>query len=541
MTTVMTSEYEILGQAVRAISARCDGAVADDGVGFSGADATFGNSIAVLADGEWDQDIAAAVYRLLNRYQRQLNEVGIPFDSIPPVAGGRESQGRSRAIRAAADTLAITGVARKSRLTLNSDTITLDSPYHADLVREVRSIPGRRWDSAQGVNTFPASSAQAVRDLADKWHIAIPDDIAALEDVPVVEAAPEVGLEVDGDLVIIRFPYSKALVDDVKRTVPAARWNVAKRVWATVTANLHQALAFAERHNLTIQPGLAEFLKAEQKRADDLREASKATDADVEVPSAIPLLPYQRAGVAYALKTRRVMIADSMGLGKTVQALSAVVTDNALPAVVVTTSTLKLNWVLEVTKFFPHLTTEVLAGTSSKPVSDADIVIVNYDIVSQRADDIIAINPMALIVDESHAIKNAKAKYVCPKCDTKVRVNSKTCTSCRAAFVTPVEKWTVRRGAGVMMISRAVPNDGMVILLSGTPITNRPNELIPQLQAIGRLDEFGGRWRFQQRYCGSDGSGATNLTELNEKMRGSFFIRRTQAGTAGGPAGHAGV
>ena len=530
MTFTTTSEYEVLASAVRAIANRCDGAMAEDGVGFSASDTTFGRSIAVLPLDEWDQDTAAAVYRLLAHYKSQLEEIGIPYSSIPAVAESRGARfGRSRAIRSASDALAVDSVARKSRLDLNGDTIVLHSPFHADLVKEVRGIAGRRWDSARGVNTFPTSSASDVRSLANKWHINIPLEIAELPDAPAVAIpAPELGLEIDGDLVIIRFTYDRALVDDVKRSVPAARWNVQKRVWATVTANLHQALAFAERHNLTIQPGLTEYLKAEQKRADDLRDASRATDADVNVPSAIPLLPYQRAGVAYALKTRRVMIADSMGLGKTIQALAAVVADNALPCVVVTTNTLKLNWVNEVRKFFPHLSTEVVSGTAPSDIPAADIVIANYDIIAQRADDLINLNPMSLIVDESHAIKNAKSKFVCPDCGAKVRINAKRCPECTAKFSAPVEKWTVRRGEGVMRISRAVSADGMVILLSGTPITNRPAELIPQLSAIGRLDEFGGRWRFQKRYCG-DGSGATNLKELNEKMRGSFFIRRTQA------------
>ena len=530
MTTFPTTDYKILGDAVRSISARCDGAQNDDGVGFSATDTTFGKSIAMLPDSEWDIDVASAVYDLLRHYKRQLTEVGIPFDSIPVIDRTINARrGRSKAIRLASDALAVDAVSRKSKMELEGNEIVLHSPFHAELVRDLRGVQGRRWDSSRSVNVFPAVASQTIRDIADKWHIAIPENIATLESVPVVEQEPEVGLQVDDEDVIIRFAYDRALVEDVKRSVPAARWNVQKRVWTTVVANLHQALLFAQRHNLAIQPGLTEYLETERARAEELREASVATDADIEVASAIPLLPYQRAGVAYALKTRRLMIADSMGLGKTVQALAAVVTANALPAVVITTSTLKLNWQLEVSKFFPSLTTTVVSGTASGEIPEADIVILNYDICAQRADDVISISPQALVVDESHAIKNAKAKYVCPECNSKVRVNAKRCSGCNARFSAPVEKWTVRRGEGVMRISRAIPNDGMVILLSGTPITNRPSELVPQLVAIGRIDEFGGPWRFQQRYCGRDGSGATNLKELNEKMRGSFFIRRTVA------------
>ena len=529
MTTIATSEYEILGQAVRAIAAQCDGAHTDDGVGFNASDTTFGRSVAVLPESEWDQDVAAAVYTLLRKYKGQLGSVGIDFDSIPPVRTGIASGGRRRAIRAASNTLAVAGVSRKSRLTLDHGLITLESPYHADLVREVRSIPGRRWDGARGVNTFPASSAASVRDLADKWHISVPDDIADLADTPqdeIPQPAPELGLEIDGDLVIIRFAYAADLVTDVKKNVPGAKWNVAKRVWVTVTANLHQALEFAERHNLTIQPGLVEFLTELEAKANELREASRATDADIHVESALPLKPYQRAGVAYALRTRNCIIGDKMGLGKTVQALAAVIHDNALPCIIVTTNTGKLNWVREISKFFPSFSTEVVCGTTSEPVAAADFVIINYEIVAARADDLIDINPVGLILDESHYIKNAKPSWRCPECNAKVRSNAKTCKDCNKAIV-PVERWNVLRGGGVMKISRAISATGMKILLTGTPITSRPIELIPQLDAIDRLGEFDGRWKFQQRYCGRDGQGAFNLVELNEKMRGSFYIRRT--------------
>ena len=46
-----------------------------------------------------------------------------------------------------------------------------------------------------------------------------------------------------------------------------------------------------------------------------LTELSSAHDAEVEVDLAQPLYPFQRAGVAYALKQKRVIIGDEMGDG----------------------------------------------------------------------------------------------------------------------------------------------------------------------------------------------------------------------------------
>ena len=79
-------------------------------------------------------------------------------------------------------------------------------------------------------------------------------------------------------------------------------------------------------------------------------------------------------------------------------------------------------------------------------------------------------------------------------------------------------------------------SDGLVVNASGTLILNRPIELAPQLEAIGRLDEFGGFFGYAKRYCGAyrdshgwNFDGATNLEELNERLRSTCLIRRKKA------------
>ncbi len=64
-------------------------------------------------------------------------------------------------------------------------------------------------------------------------------------------------------------------------------------------------------------------------------------------------MPFQRAGVAYALERRRLFLADEQGLGKTIQALATVQADGAFPAVVVCPASLKLNWLRETSSWLP--------------------------------------------------------------------------------------------------------------------------------------------------------------------------------------------
>src|SRR5215208_4291026 len=50
-------------------------------------------------------------------------------------------------------------------------------------------------------------------------------------------------------------------------------------------------------------------------------DLSRATDADVQLPcpEGLAYLPYQKAGIAFAVSRDAALIADEMGLGKTIQ------------------------------------------------------------------------------------------------------------------------------------------------------------------------------------------------------------------------------
>ncbi|MDB0602328.1 SNF2-related protein [Tenacibaculum maritimum] len=63
------------------------------------------------------------------------------------------------------------------------------------------------------------------------------------------------------------------------------------------------------------------------------------------------------------------------------------------------------------------------------------------------------------------------------------------------------------------------------ILLTGTPVVNKPMDLYPQLAIMGHLNKFGGSKGFKMRYC-EGGSGAANLKELNFLLNKHCFFRR---------------
>ncbi len=256
---------------------------------------------------------------------------------------------------------------------------------------------------------------------------------------------------------------------------------------------------FLDAHEIWVDPEALEVLqeaREEHARAAGLVALSAATDAPFDVAGLSgELKPFQRAGVSYVLAQRRAFLADEQGLGKTIEALAAIEADGAYPAIVVCPASLKLNWMRELSHWLPQRDARALSGTSPLPTqalteSIADITVINYDIVAARLDELRALRPLALVLDESHYCKNAAA----------------------------------RRTQAVQRLSSAIPREGLILALTGTPVMNRPPELIAQLRILGRLGDFGSGAQFSKRFRGPDAH-----LRLHWHLRARCFVRRLKA------------
>jgi SNF2 family DNA or RNA helicase len=232
-----------------------------------------------------------------------------------------------------------------------------------------------------------------------------------------------------------------------------------------------------------------EAMRAEHDLAAEAVRASRAASGpELPMESRLggELRPFQRAGVAYLLRARRAFLADEQGLGKTVQALAALEADEAFPAVVICPASLKLNWQREAGRWLPHRSVGVVAGTSGA-LPDAEIVVINYDVVKAHRPALSARKPRALVLDESHYVKNARAQ----------------------------------RTKAVRRLADGLPEDALRLALTGTPVLNHAEELIAQLRIIGRLEDFGSGARFAERF---KGIGAEE--RIHWHLRRRCFVRR---------------
>eukprot|EP00405_Crypthecodinium_cohnii_P040103 CAMPEP_0206556560 /NCGR_PEP_ID=MMETSP0325_2-20121206/18523_1 /ASSEMBLY_ACC=CAM_ASM_000347 /TAXON_ID=2866 /ORGANISM="Crypthecodinium cohnii, Strain Seligo" /LENGTH=853 /DNA_ID=CAMNT_0054057197 /DNA_START=438 /DNA_END=2999 /DNA_ORIENTATION=- len=232
---------------------------------------------------------------------------------------------------------------------------------------------------------------------------------------------------------------------------------------------------------------------------------------DLQLPAI--LMPYQREGVMFGLQKAngRVLIGDEMGLGKTLQALVlASKYQDCWPALVVCPSSLRFVWKEQAEKWLPELCdkdrVQVITKGKMDLQSDAAIWVISYNLLADsRTGNKFARRPSGephqiVICDESHNIKDWKAQR------TKVVVN-------------------------------ILQNAQRVVLLSGTPTRNSPDELHPQLCGL-QLPGLLSVHQFRRRYCVERQNrigtgqiisrvvGARNARELNVVLTSSVMIRR---------------
>ncbi|HEY6021880.1 MAG TPA: DEAD/DEAH box helicase, partial [Candidatus Paceibacterota bacterium] len=215
---------------------------------------------------------------------------------------------------------------------------------------------------------------------------------------------------------------------------------------------------------------------------------------------------HQAQGIRHLARLKSFLLADDMGLGKSLQALTVFAIDVyrgwAQTMLIVAPVTLKGNWADEIEKFtrFPYIVLEGPPLERNKLLLDfmqiegPKILIVNYEQVDPHLIALDSLNFDAVIFDEAHYLKNYKAK------------RTKACLS---------------------LYSRRS------FLLTGTPMLNHVNELWSLLHRINP-EQFPSYWRFVNKYAVFGGYkdkqivGVKNEKQLTEILQ-SVMLRRLKS------------
>lgn len=410
-----------------------------------------------------------------------------------------------RALQLLSEVEVPTTVQSSGTVTLRNNEIVLRFDYNPTIVDAIRMVPTRRWNNDTKEWIVAKEAVAIIRKISQEHHLTMSQEVIDLPDLEI--SSTGVFVTVHDKMFALSFPYDSQTISQV-RQMPGATWSPSKRAWLVPIEAADEVLAFANEHDAQIGRDATQLLK----EAGEVREiiaSSSANDAELVIEGFGGVkqpFPFQRAGIRYAMramgfdyedgkftKTREgnggVLIGDEMGLGKTVQGLGVLKAANAFPAVVICPASLKLNWKREAEDWIKGVQVKVLSG-SEQNLPDADIYIINYDILDRWVDRFGEIK--GLVLDESHYCKNAQAK----------------------------------RSKAALALSKKVSDDGVRVCLSGTPIVNQPLEVITQLRIINRMDDFGGSAQFRNLYGRAT---ARSLASLNRKLRSTCYVRRRKA------------
>lgn len=226
---------------------------------------------------------------------------------------------------------------------------------------------------------------------------------------------------------------------------------------------------------------LAEIAAQIKKDTEATSKRLRKMDSEVKKRTGKTLYPYQRVGSMWLSPRRRALLADQMGVGKTVQAIAAL--PENCPVIVICPNSVKPTWLKEFKTWRPEFRPFILSGRGSfmypKP---GQVFILNYDII--RGVDPFSpiliknsggISPgTRIIVDEIHRGKNIEAKqtqFLRKLRDVVLDYPSKEFK----------KDWKMVRGS--------------IWGLTGTPMLNRPPELYAVLSNLDLAEEAYGTWR----------------------------------------------
>lgn len=222
------------------------------------------------------------------------------------------------------------------------------------------------------------------------------------------------------------------------------------------------------------------------------------------------LMPFQLDGVRYIKERKYSYLADDMGLGKSIQSMTAALELGAKKILIVCPSSIITQWHEVAKKFFPDYFFETF---TNKPLQSRHfskfILISGYSRAgtNQGKLKLLQLQYDFVIVDESHFLKNPQAKR------TKNILGGRSiCTV------------TGKESPGSFLA-----NAKQVCLMSGTPILNRPSEAYIILKSFApkSLGKYLPWPVFVRRFCGFQAKGATHTEELSTILS-QFILRRTK-------------
>lgn len=217
------------------------------------------------------------------------------------------------------------------------------------------------------------------------------------------------------------------------------------------------------------------------------------------------LYKFQQDSQSLLSSRKHNLLADEMGLGKTVQAIEMINRNRLRMVLIICKASIKINWERKLKEWLISARyIQIINKKTDRIEPLAEIIIVNYDLIthSYLFYQLKEIEWDLIICDEAHYLKNLEA----------------------------------RRTQAVLAKDGLIHKAKRTLMMTGTPVLNRPIELYPILRVLAPqvIAPYSDKFKYAKRYCdgyqdgfGFNDRGASNTEELNKRLRQHYMIRRT--------------
>lgn len=214
-------------------------------------------------------------------------------------------------------------------------------------------------------------------------------------------------LDKTGKRVLLQSPYNKQLVEAI-RNIPGRQWRKEIKRWEIPMGEITSAIRVLKGAGweYKVTPELKRVIVADREKKEELLALKFEDTVHFNPPGfRSELRPFQKVGALFLVKAGRAVLADDMGLGKSIQALAAVVALQVNRTLVLAPATLVDNWEKEILKHVPGIhyikitdeKREVRQALWETPVEEPTLWITNYekllhdwDMMPHRWDAIVA-------------------------------------------------------------------------------------------------------------------------------------------------------
>ena len=214
----------------------------------------------------------------------------------------------------------------------------------------------------------------------------------------------EIGLQI--------YPFSYDDVNAIK-ALPSRRYNPKNKIWFVPLSDIDILL----EHNIISK--------------EDYNKIIQKQSPKTEFTTSLPLYSFQKEGASFLINKKSALLADEMGVGKTVQAIAAIDfifenNEDIKYAIIICPASLKLQWKNEIKKFLNDKYNIVIIDKKLRDKGLYNIplksfVILNYEITYERKGKDKIINDVPnflqmiskhsiIVIDEAQYIRNYKTK-----------------------------------------------------------------------------------------------------------------------------------